>query len=316
MTATLSTKVLDRADRYEYWQEIVCRNLLEGECEPAAPDDFFGELVVTRTANVTFGKIRSVAQSFHRTEHHIRNSACEHTLQIGLQLRGHSMVRQDGREARLAPGQFVFLDTKRPASVRPLGPFEQMTICLPPEVIPKTLERTRDYTARTCRVDTELTGVVVPYLATLPGLLQRLDTPVAERLAGTAVALVTAAIEQMLTNRLPGAYSSHAVQLERAKSYITIHAAETTLTPSGVAAALGISLRALQALFAEEQDTPSDYIWHCRLKRARAALASQRVESIGTIALVSGFSDFAHFSRRFKAAYGMSPREFRRIHQT
>jgi AraC-like DNA-binding protein len=316
MTTTLSTNGLERAERFDFWQEIVSRNLLEGECEPQAPQDFFGELVVARTAHVMFAKIRSVAQRFDRTEHHVRASTREHALQLGLQLRGTSVVRQDGRDAKLSPGQFVFLDTARPSTILPLGPFEQMTICLPREALPKALERARDFTARTCRVDTELTGVVVPYLSALPGLLQRMDAPVAERLAGTAVALVVAAIEQMLTNRMPGANWPHLAQLQRAKSFITTHAAETTLTPPAVAAALGISLRALQTLFAEADDTPSDCIWRCRLERARAALASERVESIGTIALISGFSDFAHFSRRFKKAFGMSPGEYRRSKQT
>ena len=34
-------------------------------------------------------------------------------------------------------------------------------------------------------------------------------------------------------------------------------------------------------------------------------------EEIGDIALGAGFQSFAHFSRRFRAAYGLSPLEFR-----
>ena len=57
----------------------------------------------------------------------------------------------------------------------------------------------------------------------------------------------------------------------------------------------------------------SEWIWSRRLEKARRDLFDPLLarESITQIALSSGFSDLAHFSRRFKAAYALAPREYR-----
>lgn len=76
---------------------------------------------------------------------------------------------------------------------------------------------------------------------------------------------------------------------------------------------MGISPRYLQDLFHSESWTVSEWIWSRRLEKARRDLLDPLLarESITQIALACGFGDLAHFSRRFKAAYAMSPREYR-----
>jgi AraC family transcriptional activator of tynA and feaB len=55
------------------------------------------------------------------------------------------------------------------------------------------------------------------------------------------------------------------------------------------------------------------YVLQERLARSRDDLASPiwASLSIERIAYRNGFNDPAHFSRRFRAAFGMSPRDFR-----
>ena len=74
-----------------------------------------------------------------------------------------------------------------------------------------------------------------------------------------------------------------------------------------------ISSRYLQDLFHSEHETVSEWIWLRRLEKARRDLVDPLLtrESITQIALAAGFGDLAHFSRRFKATYAMSPREYR-----
>ena len=56
------------------------------------------------------------------------------------------------------------------------------------------------------------------------------------------------------------------------------------------------------------------YVFGLRLERARAAVADAgRGEPIGEIAHRFGFSDASHLSRSFRARFGMSPREYRRL---
>lgn len=56
--------------------------------------------------------------------------------------------------------------------------------------------------------------------------------------------------------------------------------------------------------------TPGEYLRRCRVERA-AALLRDTALPLTEVALSSGFADQSHFSRSFKRAYGVSPREFR-----
>lgn len=60
------------------------------------------------------------------------------------------------------------------------------------------------------------------------------------------------------------------------------------------------------------------WVWSERLKRAGVDLANPLLarRTIAAIAYDWGFSDPAHFSRAFKAAYKMSPRAFRQTRGT
>ena len=57
--------------------------------------------------------------------------------------------------------------------------------------------------------------------------------------------------------------------------------------------------------------TPGKWITNRRLKRAKAFLETT-VKSISQVAFDCGFSNLSHFSRTYKAEYGMSPSAYRR----
>jgi AraC-like DNA-binding protein len=50
------------------------------------------------------------------------------------------------------------------------------------------------------------------------------------------------------------------------------------------------------------------------LEAARQDLTATGGPTIGAIAYRWGFTDATHFSRRFRSEYGMSAREWRRLH--
>ncbi|MGW5265624.1 helix-turn-helix domain-containing protein [Microbispora sp. NPDC004025] len=87
----------------------------------------------------------------------------------------------------------------------------------------------------------------------------------------------------------------------------------TGLTPETIAAAHQISVRHLYTLFAEQGLTVAAWIRRCRLEQCHRDLADPRRRSlpIQSVAARWGFTDAATFSRAFRAAYGMSPRDHR-----
>ncbi|MDQ2687949.1 MAG: helix-turn-helix domain-containing protein [Armatimonadota bacterium] len=60
--------------------------------------------------------------------------------------------------------------------------------------------------------------------------------------------------------------------------------------------------------------TPSDYLRHLRLERAKSLLQTTDAP-ISEIAALSGFGEPAYFTRAFRAALGLTPRQFRQQSQ-
>jgi AraC-like DNA-binding protein len=98
-----------------------------------------------------------------------------------------------------------------------------------------------------------------------------------------------------------------------AKSHISQHLAEPDLGAEAIARALFISVRQVYKLWETEPGSLGQWILERRLDAARRELTSprRRNQTIAAIAARWGFVDATHFSRRFRQAYGLSPREWR-----
>jgi AraC-like DNA-binding protein len=97
------------------------------------------------------------------------------------------------------------------------------------------------------------------------------------------------------------------------KGYITEHLADPDLGAERIAQAMFISVRQLYKLWEAEPGSLGQWVVERRLEAARQDLTSRRGrnQTIAAIARRWGFADSTHFSRRFRQAYGMSPREWR-----
>ncbi|MGY1601557.1 helix-turn-helix domain-containing protein [Geodermatophilus sp. SYSU D00815] len=101
--------------------------------------------------------------------------------------------------------------------------------------------------------------------------------------------------------------------LPRVRAYVRAHLREPDLDAARVAAAHNVSVRQLYRLCAAEGLRLEPWIIEQRLAGARAELAdpAARHRSIAMVARRWGFADPSHFSRRFREAYGLSPRDWR-----
>ena len=82
-------------------------------------------------------------------------------------------------------------------------------------------------------------------------------------------------------------------------------------TIAAVADTIGISVSQLNRLFLRHAKQPPLAFWiNLRLDHARWQLLNTK-KAIAQVAFECGFSDAAHFSRRFKQRFGKSPRAFK-----
>ncbi|WP_326597507.1 helix-turn-helix domain-containing protein [Streptomyces sp. NBC_01803] len=134
------------------------------------------------------------------------------------------------------------------------------------------------------------------------------------RLGTVAVDLVAALFGSLLAaeSALPPESRSRALTL-RIRAFIKRHLTSADLTPQAIADAHHISVSYLHKLFRTEDTTVAAFIRHERLERARHALTDRALRGtpIHTIATHWGFANSADFSRAFRAAYGVPPRDYR-----
>nr|WP_319673967.1 helix-turn-helix domain-containing protein [Streptomyces sp. ME18-1-4] len=111
----------------------------------------------------------------------------------------------------------------------------------------------------------------------------------------------------------PGTPGGRSPLLVRVMEYVELHLTDSDLLPEVIARAHHISVRYLHKLFKEEDTTGGRWILRRRLEECRRDLMrnGRGSRTIAAVAGRWGFLSAAHFSRVFRSAYGMSPREWR-----
>src|ERR1700761_3015913 len=99
----------------------------------------------------------------------------------------------------------------------------------------------------------------------------------------------------------------------RVERYIRAHLGDQALSARQIAAAHFISLRQLYYAWPGRDRSLAEWIISERLAAAATELAARPGPvAIAAVARRCGFASPAHFSRRFKDEYGVTPREWRR----
>ncbi|WP_029146019.1 helix-turn-helix domain-containing protein [Microbacterium luticocti] len=234
-------------------------------------------------------------------------------FKVSLMLAGRGLLIQDGREAVLEPGSLAVYDTSRPYSLVFDTPFRTLVAMFPRQLITLPPDMVGELTAVRIAGDQGLGAVVTPYLGQLGTNLEQLNGTVGARLAHTALDLITTVFSHELG--LDDSADPHRALMQRIHAYIDRNLADD-LSPASIAAAHFISTRHLHGLFQEHGTTVSTWIRMRRLERCRRDLIDplHAGRSVAAIAAGWGFADAAHFSRAFKAAYGVAPSEYRASH--
>lgn len=155
--------------------------------------------------------------------------------------------------------------------------------------------------------------MLAAFLTQFPAQLTELGPRVQAKLAHTSLDLISTLLSTILDSD-PVQRDPHQVLMQKITDYIDANLGSSELSPGSIAAAHYISTRHLHTLFRPMGVTVSTWIRERRLERCRMDLLDPLLAERPVSALASrwGFVDAAHFSRVFKAAYGVSPTEARR----
>lgn len=277
-------------------------------------DSFRGMIKAASIDEVHVTDVRAMEHVVERTPELIARSDRAY-FKLSLMLSGTGLLIQDDREAVLQPGDLAVYDTNRPYSLVFGADFRTMVVMFPKHLVGLPPEMMAQLTAVRISGHEGLGAVIVPYLTQLAGNLEHLSGATGARLTQSAMDLVTT----LFTHELDLDTTSndpHRALMQRIHAHIDRNLASADLSPTSIAAAHFISTRHLHGLFQEQGTSVSTWIRIRRLERCRRDLVNPLFADrpVSAIAARWGFVDAAHFSRTFKAAYEISPSEFRASH--
>lgn len=301
--------------RYDEWRETLRHDFVALDVAPdrSRAASFAGSVRSATLAHLQVSEVGSVAQTCRRTPQLAGHDARQY-LQVGMLARGTASLEQDGRSTVLHPGDLALYETGRPFCWSFGGDWVLQVFTWPRETVDLTGAESAAVTA--CRFAGRsglgrMVGGVLRDLATEP---PPLSSPGAVRLADEIGGLVaTLAGESTAGVAVATNERSRAALRTRIEQYVAEHLDDPDLGPASIAAAHFVSPRQLHRLFAETGDSVTRRIRRTRLEHARRDLGDRRLAdaSITHVARRYGFTDLAAFSRAFRTAYGVSPREYR-----
>lgn len=159
-------------------------------------------------------------------------------------------------------------------------------------------------------------SLLVRHIRDLHRIADRIGTgPEADALAAATVQLTRALIVSVAGTGSTRREVAHETLLARVLAYLQAHLTEPDLTARRVAWVHGISVRTLYRLCEEGGISLEQWIIRRRLEGARGELAAtdQAPRTIEAVARTWGFGNPAHFTRRFRQAYGVTPSQWRTL---
>jgi AraC-like DNA-binding protein len=309
----LTTDSVKASERLEYWTDMICSTYVRLACDAVQRPDFSGSIVNHQLPGLSLSVVRSCPQRVLRTSREIANSTEDYVI-VSIQTKGSGVISQDGRDARLLPGDFAIYDSTRPYVLNFADDFEEIVLKLRGDHLRSAVRGTENLTATTVSGQAGAGHVLIQMIRTLTEEVDALDAAPAEAVASGVVNILVAGLQSLPACRGAELPSMAAFHLRRVKQLIDERLREPNLCVPAIAAQLGISIGHIHRLFKYEPLPPTQYVWNRRLEACARELLDPRRDnaSIAEIAFSWGFNNAAHFSRTFRERFRCSPSEWRK----
>ncbi|WP_034516506.1 helix-turn-helix domain-containing protein [Actinomadura rifamycini] len=316
METVFDSADLPPADRFGWWRECLSNTHAPLEMTSAHADGFRVRQRVLRLGAATVWPAAFQPMVCRRTPRLIRRSDPE-TFHLSLVLRGTAGASWGKNEVTYGPSDLHVQDSSRSCTTWADGAGTIRTV---------GLEVPRSMLAVPPHLADRMIGAPLPGGSGIGGLLSGFLA----RLASDAGAYRPSDASRLGTILLDlvSALFAHTAEAERelvpesrgrtlvlrVRAFIDRHLQDPDLSPRSVAAAHHISVSYLHRVFQADGTTVAGWIRHRRLDRARRDLADPALHGVpvGQIAARWGFSHPAVFTRAFRAAYDVTPSEYRR----
>jgi AraC family transcriptional regulator, positive regulator of tynA and feaB len=309
-----STDEVHPRDRFDYWHSVACRTIVAHDSTPTCRQTFYAQLRRGALAEIGLFECHAGGFQFSRGGRHPESD----DLLICRQSAGEMLLEQCGREIALQPGYFMLLDPRVPYTGSLSASASSLVLKVPRHLLESRLGRAPQVMSVSVAPAPGEAALTSSLLAMLPDLAEGLAKGAAEEMVREQVLdLVALSVGNAMGKENARVSSARAVVLMKIRSAIEARLADPGLDARSVATAAGVSVRYANAALADEGTSLGRLIQTRRLLRCRRALEdpSQVHRTVSEIAYGWGFSDMTHFGRKFRAAFGILPSEYRKACQ-
>jgi AraC family transcriptional activator of tynA and feaB len=308
-----STADVDPRDRCAYWHDVVCTNIADRDFSPESGQTFQAELHLGAITNIRLALCVTSPMSMVHAARHVGRTNTDELLVCRL-MAGTLVEEQDGRETVLNAGDIVLNDPRRPYAGKLLQNSKLLILKVPRHLLEDRIGDTGVMTARTIKRAQKEHRLTSALLGMLPAYSTNPESPALDIVRDHALDLVAVSLAAATDGGKARVSSARSFALIAVRTTIESRLSDPDLDPESVAAAAGVTLRFANQVLAHEGTSIARLIQSRRLERCRRALEDpmQVRRTVSEVAYGWGFSDLTHFGRRFKAAYGHTPSEYRR----
>ncbi|MER6693577.1 helix-turn-helix domain-containing protein [Streptomyces minutiscleroticus] len=307
---------LSAADRLDFWREHMAKTLcpMDMDCDRTA--DFEADMRLLQLGSVSVWPMTVTPVRFRRTVKLIRRSDPE-LYHVTIPLMGSNGISHADLEALHGPYDMHIVDSSRPFDIHvvdSLTPARMVGIEVPKALLPLPPRAIERLLARKLSTQEGMGALLAGFLTELVKDTAPYGPTDGPRLQTIIVDLLSAVLaHQIDADGILSPDTHRRTKILQIQSFIQRHLRDPNLSPSTVATAHHMSLSYLHRLFQDDGITVSAWIRRQRLERIRRDLTEPALFSISVqrIAAQWGMTSYPHFSRIFRATYGLPPKDYR-----
>ncbi|WP_283136534.1 helix-turn-helix domain-containing protein [Rhizohabitans arisaemae] len=316
MLSVVDTRDVPLLERFDVWREVTSSMLAPVDIRSPHAGDFLAEALLIDLGGPLVTMVTCPPYQAVRTARLIRRSDPE-SYQLSMNISSRSLLSQVRHTVGLRPQDLLLYDTSRPfegqALLQPGAEFATgVMVSFPRTLLPLPDNAVRRAIPLRIPGDHGVGAMLFGFVHRLLRHAHQLGPADRDRMAAVLMDLVAAAVAGRLEDDAPATRRRRAIQLA-ARRFIREHLADPGLTPTLVAEALHISPRYLYQLFQDQRTGVAAWIRNRRLERCHRDLSDPLLADLTVAAIAQrwGLADIAHFSRAFRARYGITPTEHR-----
>jgi AraC-like DNA-binding protein len=273
---------------------------------------FCGNIRHGALGQIEISNVTSSREISRRTRRHVNDDSRD-TYVLVNGVSGDVSLQQGTTRTQIVPRSFVYYCASRPYEWRHMNMTEVRNIAVPGHLLKARLRNVDQYAGRSFTDTSGMWRILADIMDSSLHELEAIPEAASHQLGAQIGDLLALTLEGDGRLSLTEASSRNGIY-RRCLGVIRGNIIDDDLGPELIASAVGLSVRSLHRLFAENGTAVTECIREERLAASLTQLenAGSAEISISEIAHRIGFRSHSHFSHAFRTKFGMTPTDWRR----